>query len=420
MASKYFWKTKRNTRLVYFLCSLVILRIFVFFPSKLLQPSTLIYFSSSQLSNDQYKTLIHRFKGNEQNLDSWSQNRVLSLEKNKFHSQLECSVPEESYKDYKYTVCHCYDCCVHNGDVYVFDGSSQEHSNVTVQVFGSKRSIGVLHYPPNDIESNEHQLIHEFDNSPWVNDPVHYTTMFYEHILSLWFWNADVWNTWRKERFVSKDSFHWMLQYNLNKREHLVDTWYALTHPKNEVPIRLYRNANKINREKKMCYRHLLIGNHHVAQGIWENTTKGERLIGQNTKPNFKIEPNASRLLNDYVDFYLLKSGLINIYPQPRKAVYISRQDSSRRRILNRQELLEVVQEEGFEVEEVFLAEMSIDEANEKLRSASLVFGPHGAGFANTIIMGKGTVIMELHPFGYQKWVYAHMARAMGQFYHYW
>ena len=97
-----------------------------------------------------------------------------------------------------------------------------------------------------------------------------------------WFWNADVYTTWKREGWLDKNdarSFNWMLEFNLGQREDLVESWYRVTHPANKAPVKLYRGAGKVNRATKVCFRELMIGHHHLAQGLWQHINQGRGRI---------------------------------------------------------------------------------------------------------------------------------------------
>lgn len=134
----------------------------------------------------------------------------------------------------------------------------------------------------------------------------------------------------------------------------------------------------------------------------------------------FLRNKKASQLLADYVDYYVYRSGLSQIQPNPQTALYLSRSDSTKRRIINQDEVIRIVEEEGFNVTTVVLTGMGKEETHKLMRTASLVFGPHGAGFANTLVCAKGTTILETHPWGFQKYGYAFISKTLGFHYLYW
>ncbi len=103
---------------------------------------------------------------------------------------------------------------------------------------------------------------------------------------------------------------------------------------------------------------------------------------------------------------------LENFSPRPQsRRLYISRNKATRRRILNEDALLPVLERHGFET--LYLEDMSIREAAESFRAASHVLAPHGAGLANLIFAQPGTRVMEMHGahLSREYWVIANQRR---------
>ena len=165
------------------------------------------------------------------------------LQAGHFQSTIECSSIPDAPLPHKR--CICKNCCIHENEVFVFDATSNnddDHNSlpksdtmvelVTMQMFERKRSIPVLHH------SHDFARQH-FSEGIWVETSTHLTSNFYFHILAQWFWNADVYSTWKHEGWIAKNpansSFNWMLEFNLGQREDLVESWYRVTHPANQV-----------------------------------------------------------------------------------------------------------------------------------------------------------------------------------------
>jgi capsular polysaccharide biosynthesis protein len=74
--------------------------------------------------------------------------------------------------------------------------------------------------------------------------------------------------------------------------------------------------------------------------------------------------------------------------------VYISRNDSSSRNVINESELTSMLDEYGFK--KVELGSMSFAEQVSLFASAKVIIGPHGAGLANLVFCKKGTTVIEL------------------------
>ena len=78
------------------------------------------------------------------------------------------------------------------------------------------------------------------------------------------------------------------------------------------------------------------------------------------------------------------------------KLIYISRNRSARRRIINEEALLPLLNTYGFET--CYLEEMSLREQAECFANARMVVAPHGAGLVNLVWSRAGTVVLELYP----------------------
>ena len=103
---------------------------------------------------------------------------------------LECNrLPEAQLKhDY----CICRNCCLLNNIVYYPDPNIRQSQNetvklVTIQMFDRFRSIPIVAMNPYSMN----QIFEPF-SSFFVSTPTHLTSNFYKHVLSQWFWNADV------------------------------------------------------------------------------------------------------------------------------------------------------------------------------------------------------------------------------------
>ena len=77
------------------------------------------------------------------------------------------------------------------------------------------------------------------------------------------------------------------------------------------------------------------------------------------------------------------------------RRLYISRNKSHRRRILNETEMFAALEARGFEM--LHLEDLSITEAALAMRSASHIVAAHGAGLANLIFCRPGTRVLEIH-----------------------
>ena len=92
----------------------------------------------------------------------------------------------------------------------------------------------------------------------------------------------------------------------------------------------------------------------------------------------------------------MLPSGFVDGGKEADKLIYISRNRSARRRIINEEALLPLLNAYGFET--CYLEEMSLREQAECFANARMVVAPHGAGLVNLVWSRAGTVVLELYP----------------------
>lgn len=97
------------------------------------------------------------------------------------------------------------------------------------------------------------------------------------------------------------------------------------------------------------------------------------------------------------------------------RRIYIDRRQSSARRLMNEDELINNLRK--VDVEPVQLEGLSLREQANLLREANLVVAPHGAGLANIAWAASGTRVIELMPSGVMNWCYRHLAAASGHDY---
>ncbi|MDR3624831.1 MAG: glycosyltransferase family 61 protein [Chlamydiales bacterium] len=92
---------------------------------------------------------------------------------------------------------------------------------------------------------------------------------------------------------------------------------------------------------------------------------------------------------------------LNSLYPdtgiEPTRKIYISRKRAMRRRILNEDELMKVLEKHHFEV--VYFEGLSVKEQVDLIRSAKVVLAPHGGGLTNLIFAHPKITLIEIfHP----------------------
>jgi tetratricopeptide (TPR) repeat protein len=74
--------------------------------------------------------------------------------------------------------------------------------------------------------------------------------------------------------------------------------------------------------------------------------------------------------------------------------IYISRQDTANRRIINEEEIIDLLNKRGFQ--SVVLESMSVIEQATLLSNAKIVIAPHGGGLTNIVFCNPGTKVIEI------------------------
>lgn len=96
----------------------------------------------------------------------------------------------------------------------------------------------------------------------------------------------------------------------------------------------------------------------------------------------------------------------------PKRRLYVSRRRAARRRVLNENDLLPLLDRYEFEVVETEF--MSFREQVELFSSAEVVLAPHGAALANIVFSPPGCSILELMPSSYPQLSYWSLSRLVG------
>jgi hypothetical protein len=97
------------------------------------------------------------------------------------------------------------------------------------------------------------------------------------------------------------------------------------------------------------------------------------------------------------------------------RRLYISREDATKRRIVNETDLLKELVRCGFEA--VTLSGMSFADQARLFNEAEIIVGPHGAGFTNAVFAQAGATLIELFSPIYIDWCYRQLANACGHRY---
>ncbi len=99
--------------------------------------------------------------------------------------------------------------------------------------------------------------------------------------------------------------------------------------------------------------------------------------------------------------------------PGPRfRRIYISRQDSGERRLVNEAAVEALVRRLGFEV--VQLSGLDVTAQIRLFAASSRIIAPHGAGLTNLLYCRPGASVLELHMDGYVQWAFRRIAGLIG------
>jgi capsular polysaccharide biosynthesis protein len=142
--------------------------------------------------------------------------------------------------------------------------------------------------------------------------------------------------------------------------------------------------------------------------------------MASNTKPRMNVAPKVQAGYRMYKHYLEEHTSLGEVLPEPKRALFISRKMQGTRKVLNEDSLIALLEGRGWIVEVITYETVDPYEASIMTRKAALIVTPHGAGVANALSCHFNTILLELHPFGMQKWVYAHLMKAMGNTYLYW
>ncbi len=81
---------------------------------------------------------------------------------------------------------------------------------------------------------------------------------------------------------------------------------------------------------------------------------------------------------------------------QSARRIYVSRSKAPVRQIANEAEILPILSRHGFEI--VHCENLSFSEQVKLFSEASIITGPHGAGFVNMMFMAESATVFEIHP----------------------
>lgn len=102
----------------------------------------------------------------------------------------------------------------------------------------------------------------------------------------------------------------------------------------------------------------------------------------------------------------------VKVNSQAKRRIYISRNDSDKRRTLNEEQLIPILEKYGFEIHQ--LNNKSTEEQIKLFASAAFIVSPHGAGLSNLVYCSPGSRVIEFFPGGYVKATYYDLSKKCG------
>ena len=113
-----------------------------------------------------------------------------------------------------------------------------------------------------------------------------------------------------------------------------------------------------------------------------------------------------------------VRDRFINNFHIPKRFIYISRQKARKRKILNEDQVIEVLVKLGFEIH--FFEDYNLSQQIEIMQDTKLLLSIHGAGLTNMLFMPKNSIIFELRNEKESKLnCFFSMASALDHYYYY-
>jgi hypothetical protein len=358
--------------------------------------------------------------------------------KNEGGSSLECFLGEGhvNIKKKEYDVhqmCLCKNCCYDQDKIVVFDSPGdafQRLKRIVPGVGTAKKSIEFNHVPYTKL-SNNRSLMKQWEDALWIEKPTHLLTHMNErtmHPLFIQYVMANTLQEWNAYGWLDKDDFNWAM-IGSNIRVESMNSWLTELHPKNQLILRTVNSIHEKDKElkktitsnynTKVCFAESMIG-YRKKSDVWVGHGSNRKAGKYDGEHDFDIPAAAPvDIWKRFATYINDKRGVSVVATVPRKAIYLTREDSQRRRVTNRHQVYNLLKEKGFEVEVLILSDYleSIGDAHKKLHSASLIIGPHGAGFANIIAFNPDAAVIEFHAEQFQRIVYGKMAAVLGMKY---
>ena len=111
-----------------------------------------------------------------------------------------------------------------------------------------------------------------------------------------------------------------------------------------------------------------------------------------------RIGLDPALMMPETADFIrkLVSEGFGIPISQPRRRIYVARSDAKKRRLLNEEAVLPVLERHGFEI--VAPGTLSFRDQAALFAQAEIIAGPHGAGLTNILFAPPGADVIEISP----------------------
>ncbi len=103
--------------------------------------------------------------------------------------------------------------------------------------------------------------------------------------------------------------------------------------------------------------------------------------------------------------------------PNPHRRIYISRRHSNHRRFTNEAEVVEILEQHGFET--CYAEQLAFRDQVALFAQAQVVVGCHGAGFTNVLFSKPGARVLDVQDPNYRNFAFWNMCEAVGHRYWY-
>ena len=177
-----------------------------------------------------------------------------------------------------------------------------------------------------------------------------------------------------------------------------------------KIDFYYYSNLNKY---QKQIFNYLGIKKYMIIDSNKFRHVQADKILGV-THPNYTrgTISYAQSLMPKWIVNYLRYKFLKIQKSQPGfERIYIDRSDSNYNhcKIINNNEIKKYLRSKGFKI--VKLSRLSFKKQIGIFKSAKIIIGPHGAGFANLVFCKKNTMIFEVKPKNHPNKVYERISK---------